>query len=168
VTVKGGLGDDVVWANRGDNWLFGDAGNDRLVGANGDDVIVGGCGDDSLHGGGGDDVFAYGDYAWGQDTIEQLPGGDLLLWFEDGMKLGGVEGDIQLTSDVDGNAVLKRVGSSDKVTVKGYTQAEVADRLVFGSGTYNGQNYGELTAMGVFSPASTERVFEERTRGQLA
>ncbi len=168
LSIHGGLGDDTVWANAGNNTLFGDAGNDRLVGANGNDIIVGGCGDDSLHGGGGDDVFAYGDYAWGQDTIEQLPGGDLLLWFEDGMKLGGVEGDIQLTSDVDGNAVLKRVGSSDKVTVKGYTQAEVADRLVFGSGTYNGQNYGELTAMGVFSPASTERVFEERTRGQLA
>ena len=84
------------------------------------------------------------------------------------MKLGSADGDIQLTTDADNNAVVKRVGTSDKVTVKGYTQAEVADRLVFGSGTYNGQNYGELTAMGVFSPATTERVFEERTRGQLA
>ena len=168
LSIHGGLGDDTIWANAGNNTLFGDAGNDRLVGANGNDVIVGGLGNDSMHGGGGNDVFAYGDYAWGQDTIEQLPGGDLLLWFEDGMKLGGAEGDIQLTSDADGNAVLKRVGTSDKVTVKGYTQAEVVDRLVFGSGTYNGQNYGELSAMGVFSPATTERVFEERTRGQLA
>ncbi|MBO7089486.1 MAG: hypothetical protein J6W70_06245, partial [Lentisphaeria bacterium] len=32
LTIRGGEGNDTIWANKGDNWLFGDAGNDRLVG----------------------------------------------------------------------------------------------------------------------------------------
>ena len=83
LTVRGGLGNDVIWANKGDNRLFGDEGNDRIVGASGNDIIVGGAGNDSLHGGGGDDIFAFGG-DWGQDTIEQLTTGKVTLWFDEG------------------------------------------------------------------------------------
>ena len=167
LSIHGGLGDDTLWSNKGDNTLFGDAGNDRLVGAGGNDVLVGGLGNDSMHGGGGTDVFAFGDYAWGHDTVEQLPGGDFRLWFADGMKLGNAVGDIKLTQDGD-DVVVQRVGTDSKVTVKGFTKSQVSERLLFGDAGFNGLDYANLSAMGVFSPSSTENVFEDKNRGYLA
>ena len=167
LSIHGGLGDDTIWANAGDNTLFGDVGNDRLVGAGGNDVIVGGVGDDSMHGGGGNDIFAFGDIDWGNDTVEQLPGGDFRLWFAEGMKLGNANGDIKLMLD-GGDTVVQRVGTSNTVRVKGLANAEVSSRLIFGSGTYNGLDYSSLSAMGAFSPFGTERVFDKKNRGMLA
>ena len=81
VTVYGGDGDDVIWANSGENTLFGDAGNDRIVGASVNDWIIGGSGDDYMHGGGGNDTFCFGG-DWGNDTVEQLADGTVTLWFD--------------------------------------------------------------------------------------
>lgn len=83
LTVRGGSGDDVLWAAAGDNRLFGDAGNDRIVGAAGDDLIVGGSGNDHLYGGGGCDTFTFGGN-WGQDMVYQEDSGSVILWFESG------------------------------------------------------------------------------------
>ena len=83
LTIRGGDGNDVIWANSGDNFLFGDAGNDRIVGASGSDFIAGGVGNDSMHGGGGADIFAFCD-DWGADTVEQLADGTVTLWFASG------------------------------------------------------------------------------------
>ena len=83
MTIRGGDGDDAIWANKGENFLFGDAGNDRIVGASGNDVIAGGIGNDRMHGGGGDDVFTFCDN-WGTDTVEQLADGSVTLWFASG------------------------------------------------------------------------------------
>ncbi len=83
VKVYGGLGNDTIWANNGNNTLFGDAGNDRIVGGANNDVIAGGIGNDRMHGGGGSDIFCFGDN-WGRDSVEQLAGGSVTLWFEDG------------------------------------------------------------------------------------
>ena len=83
VTIYGGAGDDTIWANNGSNTLYGDAGNDRIIGGSGNDVIVGGSGNDRLHGGGGDDTFCFGGN-WGNDTVEQLDGSSVTLWFESG------------------------------------------------------------------------------------
>lgn len=82
VIVRGGDGNDVIWANSGSNRLFGDDGNDDIVGAYGDDLIVGGLGNDTLIGGGGSDVFAFG-YNDGVDTVRQIAGGSVTLWFAD-------------------------------------------------------------------------------------
>ena len=48
--LKGGAGDDVLWAGRGD------------------DVLVGGTGNDDLRGGAGEDIYLFG-MDWGKDTI---------------------------------------------------------------------------------------------------
>ncbi len=83
VTIYGGEGDDIIWANNSGNILFGDVGNDRIIGGVGSDCIIGGSGNDALHGGGGEDLFCFGG-DWGKDTIEQLSGGKVTLWFESG------------------------------------------------------------------------------------
>ena len=152
VTVKGGLGDDVVWANRGDNWLFGDAGNDRLVGANGNDVIVGGCGDDSLHGGGGEDIFAFGG-DWGNDVVEQLADGKITLWFDEG------------ASAYWDAANLTYFDGANRVQVSGVT----AENVTLKFGDDGSEQYAKLLESGAFDEFSSERIFENKnTRGMLA
>ena len=83
MTVFGGAGDDTIWANSGVNTLYGDAGNDRIIGGSGNDFIIGGAGNDALHGGGGNDTFCFG-ANWGNDTVEQLANGKVILRFETG------------------------------------------------------------------------------------
>ena len=136
VTIYGGDGDDVIWSNKGDNKLFGDAGDDNIIGASGNDVIVGGAGDDRMHGGGGDDIFCFGS-DWGIDTVEQLSGGTVTLWFEDGSE-GNWNADTRTYSD-----------GENTVTVSG--TADVT--LNFG---------GDISSLpeGIFSNAVTKKIFE--------
>ena len=172
MTVRGGLGDDVIWANTGNNRLFGDAGNDRIVGALDNDIIVGGAGDDSLHGGGGDDIFAFGGN-FGQDTVEQLPySGKLTLWFDDVRRE-----DLTLSSDKDGNAVLSCASGS--VTLLEIRNADVATAFANGSndlmdgvslrfGDDGSAQYQELLAAGAFAEFTSEKIFEDKDKGLLA
>ena len=81
--IKGGDGNDVIWANSGSNTLFGEEGDDRIVGGGGNDLIIGGFGNDTMNGGGGNDTFCFCE-DWGQDTITQLEGGSVTLWFANG------------------------------------------------------------------------------------
>ena len=151
MTVRGGLGDDVVWANNGNNWLFGDAGNDRLVGAAGNDVIIGGAGNDSLHGGGGNDIFAFGG-DWGQDTVEQLANGKVTLWFDNG-------------DDSKWDAATLTYQDGDKsVHVSGVTAKDVT--LKFGDD--GSGKYTDLLSAGAFAEFTSEKIFEDRNRGMLA
>ncbi len=90
VTVRGGDGKDVIWAYSGSNKLFGDDGDDKIIGAASNDLIAGGLGNDILHGGGGEDVFAFGAND-GEDTITQLEGGTITLWFAEGTEVTTVE-----------------------------------------------------------------------------
>ncbi len=151
MTVRGGLGDDVVWANNGDNWLFGDAGNDRLVGAAGNDVIVGGAGNDSLHGGGGNDIFAFGG-DWGQDNVEQLANGKVTLWFDNG-------------DESKWNAATLTYQDGDKsVHVSGVT----AEAVTLKFGDDGSGKYTDLLSAGAFTEFSSEKIFEDRNRGMLA
>ena len=148
MTVRGGLGNDTVWANSGENRLFGDAGNDRLVGAAGNDTIVGGAGNDSMHGGGGNDTFTFG-ANWGTDTVEQLAGGEVTLWF---------------TSDIGtwDEGSLTYSDGTNSVTVSGVT----ADRVTLKFGAEAG--YDALASLGAFADASSEKIFEDTTKGLLA
>ncbi|MBR6371918.1 MAG: hypothetical protein IKS20_01930, partial [Victivallales bacterium] len=147
MTVHGGDGDDVLWANNGENRLFGDAGNDRIVGAGGNDVIVGGAGDDSLHGGGGDDIFVFGGN-WGQDTIEQLANGKVTLWFQEGDESKWNAGTLTYT---DGDKSVKVSGVAD-VTLK--------------FGDDGSEQYSNLLASGAFSEFSSQNIFGDK--GMLA
>ena len=151
MTIRGGDGDDVIWANKGDNSLFGDAGNDRIVGASGNDVIAGGIGNDSMHGGGGDDIFTFCENI-GTDTVEQLESGSVTLWFASGSLDNW---DTSTLTYTDGDNSVKVTGiTSDKVTLK------FGDD---GSGLFN-----DLASKGAFLDFTSRMFFEENDKGMLA
>ena len=151
MTIRGGDGNDTIWANKGFNMLFGDAGNDRIAGASGADLIAGGTGDDSLHGGGGDDVFAFC-ADWGTDTVKQLATGRVTLWF--------VSGD---DSHWDPTTMTYTDGSNS-VQVTGVAAEQVA--LKFGSD--GSDQYAQYAAAGAFDGFSSARIFEAQGGGILA
>ena len=150
LTVYGGLGDDTIWANTGNNRLFGDAGNDRIIGAAGDDLIVGGIGNDTMHGGGGNDVFTFCS-DWGTDTVEQLAGGTVTLWFAFG------------SMDNWDASTLTYTDGANSVTVSGITAENIT--LKFGDAS---PDYAALSAAGAFTSAASEKIFEDPTRGMIA
>ena len=150
LTVRGGLGNDVIWANKGDNRLFGDDGNDRLVGASGNDLLVGGLGNDSMHGGGGNDVFAFCEN-WGEDAVEQLADGHVTLWF--------ASGDL-----ANWNAsTLTYADGANSVTVAGVT----ADNVTLEFGDDGSARYAALAEAGAFAGCTSERIFEEHDKFTL-
>lgn len=151
LTIRGGEGNDTIWANKGDNWLFGDAGNDRIVGASGNDVIAGGIGNDRMHGGGGNDVFTFCDN-WGVDNVEQLATGSVTLWFAEG------------SMDNWNEAMLTYTDGDNSVKVSGVT----ADKVTLKFGDDGSAQFASLTSMGAFFDATTERIFEESGKGILA
>ena len=151
VKICGGLGDDTIWANNGNNILFGDAGNDRIVGGSDDDIIIGGAGNDSMHGGEGDDIFCFGEN-WGKDTVEQLVGREITLWFESGSE-----------NNWDASALTYTDGTNS-VKVSGVSAGNIT--LIFGD---NGSTlYDELSAAGCFDAAASEKIFEDKNKGLLA
>ena len=148
LTIRGGDGNDTIWANKGNNWLFGDAGNDRIVGAKGNDVIAGGIGNDHMHGGGGDDIFAFCDN-WGEDTVEQLAGGSVTLWFASG------------SMENWNPSMLTYKDGANIVTVTGVTSVD----LKFGND--GSRQYTPLVSAGAFAEFTSQRIFEEN-KGLLA
>ena len=152
--VRGGDGDDTIWANKGDNFLFGDAGSDRIVGASGDDVIAGGIGDDSMHGGGGSDVFAFCDN-WGADIVNQLKTGSVTLWFASGSLANW---DASTLTYTDGDNSVRVFGvTSDRIELK------------FGeNGPDDAAQFAALTAAGAFDAFTSRRIFEESETGIAA
>ena len=152
LTIRGGDGNDTIWATSGENFLFGDAGTDRVVGASGDDVIAGGIGDDSMHGGGGSDLFAFCS-DWGVDTVEQLSDGDVTLWFASG------------SMDHWDASTLTYTEGNNTVTVSGVT----ADRVTLKFGDDESEEFAQLAAAGAFAAYTSARIFEtEEDRALLA
>ena len=136
VKISGGSGNDTIWASRGSNILFGDEGDDRLIGGKDNDLLSGGSGNDRMHGGGGEDIFTFGG-DWGNDSVEQLAGGSVTLWFEEG-------------SESNWNAdTLTYTDGANSVTVKG----TVSVTLKFGADA-------ELPE-GAFSTSVSRKIFEE-------
>ncbi len=148
LTIRGGAGDDTLWANSGDNFLFGDAGSDRIVGADGSDVIVGGTGNDRMHGGGGDDTFTFGGN-WGNDIIEQLDGGTVTLWFENGVE----ESELTVEQNGSNTKIRAEYGSITVVNT-------APDGIILKFGSDDTGLYAELADLGAFSGTSTEKIFE--------
>ncbi len=151
LTIRGGAGDDVIWANKGSNLLFGDNGNDRIVGASGNDAIAGGLGNDRMHGGGGDDVFTFCDN-WGEDTVQQLAGSSVTLWFLSGS-----------ISNWDAESLTYTDGTNS-VRVSGVTANDVT--LIFGDD--GDERFASLSEAGAFLGFTSDRVFEESGKGILA
>ncbi len=149
--ISSGDGNDVIWANSGDNQLFGDAGDDRIVGASGYDFIVGGIGNDRMHGGGGDDIFAFCEN-WGEDTVEQLADGSVLLWFASGSEENWNESTLTYTD------------GENSVRVSGVTE----DRITLKFGNDWSMLYTEVELAGGFLELTSRRIFEESDEGMLA
>ncbi len=147
MTLRGGDGNDILWANSGANRLFGDAGNDRITGGGGNDLFSGGDGNDSLRGNGGTDLFVFGGN-WGNDTIEQLENGAVVLWFEDG-DLN--HWNAETLTYKDGQNTVKISGvSAEQIT------------LYFGAEEdYNGISYSELSELGAFGGSSSKCIWEQ-------
>ena len=147
ITVHGGLGNDIIWANSGSNTLFGDTGHDRIVGAAGNDIIVGGSGNDYLHGGGGQDIFVFGGN-WGKDSVRQLADGKVTLWFAEGSR-DNWDSSTGTYTDGENSVTLRGV---KKVTLR------------FGD---NGSElYDNLVAAGAFTEFTSKKIFS--STGMLA
>ena len=152
MAVFGGEGNDTIWANSGTNILFGDAGDDRLVGGNGSDVLIGGSGNDRMHGGGGDDIFTFGG-SWGNDTVEQLDGGIVILWFETG-------------SYANWNAdTLTYFDGYNSVKVSGVSKDDTA--VIFAD-AIGADTFTTFQDIGAFLDSSSEKIFENKNKGMLA
>ena len=110
---------------------------------------MGGIGEDHMHGGGGNDIFAFG-VDWGQDTVEQLATGKVTLWFANGEE-----------SNWNASTLTYRDGKNS-VTVSGVALDSVS--LKFGN---EGGLYSELLAAGAFDDFTSERIFDDKTKGML-
>ena len=142
MTIRGGAGNDVIWANNGANRLFGDEGDDRIIGGAGNDVIVGGAGSDVLNGFGGDDIFCFGGN-WGNDTVLQDESGTVTLWFDSGSEdLWDAE---TRTYTADAGRTVTVLGTAEVTLKFGDDQSEL---------------YAELAALGAFQEYSTQNVYE--------
>ena len=155
MTLRGGDGNDTIWADKTGSRLFGDDGDDRLVGGDGDDLIVGGIGDDTMHGGGGNDIFAFCE-DWGTDTIEQREGGALTLWFASGNAANwNVE-------------TLTYTDKENSVTVSGVG----AQKITLKFGDDESAQFETLSQLCAFEEISSGNIFdkkdEEKEAGILA
>ena len=155
LTIRGGDGDDVIWANKGNNRLFGDDGNDRIVGASGDDVIVGGAGNDSMRGGGGCDIFVFCEN-WGVDTVDLSENELATLWFASGDESNW---DAETLTYTDGE---------NSVTVSGIFADLVILKFGDDGSEEFAEQFAELSAAGAFDAYTSRKIFEESTTGAIA
>ncbi|NCC23227.1 MAG: hypothetical protein EOM26_12340, partial [Alphaproteobacteria bacterium] len=87
MTLNGGEGDDIIWANSGNDTIDGLGGNDILDGGPGNDRVDGDDGDDYVRGGDGDDVVLGGagdDSLFGDGGNDRLIGGTGTDYLEGG------------------------------------------------------------------------------------
>lgn len=131
--IRGDKGDDTLRGGAGNDQLEGDDGNDQLLGGTGRDTVDGGKGDDLLTGGVGNDVFRFGNNE-GSDTITDFADGF------DRIKLSapGIAnfGDLTITADLDGNAVVSFFsGGPSEIVLLGVSVADLsASDFIFSPG----------------------------------
>jgi len=97
-----------------------------------------------MHGGGGDDMFTFCEN-WGKDTVEQLAGGKVTLWF--------ASGDVSNWNE----AKLTYTDGTNSVTVKGVT----ADRIELKFGDDGTEMFAWLAGLDAFEAYSSRKIFEE-------
>ena len=128
--IQGTLANDTLRGDEGNDYMVGNAGNDILYGEAGNDILYGGEGDDQLYGGEGDDTYVFnkGD---GNDTIYDEQGNNIV-------KFGEGIGKEDLTFAFTGSNLSIKYGSSDTVTVNGYTNntAYQIDKIELGNGNF--------------------------------
>lgn len=159
ISLHGGDGDDVIWGPNTASKLFGDNGNDRIVGGSGDDLIVGGEGNNDLHGGGGNDTFCF--YNNPDDieknTVTQLDGGSVILWFDKDVVGEWDEETLTFTYSYEDE------GNKSTVIVKGVEDDDISIRI--GDHDYDdtevlyADKYAELVKENAFAENSSNRIY---------
>ncbi|MGP4844154.1 calcium-binding protein [Marinobacter sp. 1Y8] len=138
--LDGSSNNDWVQGFNGNDTLAGAAGDDRLEGGNGNDSLNGGLGADTLIGGRGNDTYRFssGD---GQDVIDNVGGGNDILYFED-ITFNQVASGLMKSGN---SLVLQVSGGSDSVTIQNFFSGgdQALDQIEFGSG-------GQLTSGQIF------------------
>lgn len=77
--IRGGLGNDVIYASSGNNTLIAGEGNDILVGGSGRDTLITCVGNDRLEGGENDDTYIIG-HGEGKITIQDEHGNNIIIF----------------------------------------------------------------------------------------
>lgn len=150
--IRGGAGNDTVFASAGNDSVNGGAGDDNLFGGGGDDTVDGGAGDDTLWGGGGDDTVDGGagnDTLWGgggNDLFTGGGGGDVFIFasghgdetitdfdlVEDSLRLIATTTDftdadsVTAASSVVGGNLVIDLGGGDSLTLVGLGLSDIA------------------------------------------
>ncbi|MBO7146189.1 MAG: hypothetical protein J6W81_00390, partial [Lentisphaeria bacterium] len=91
-------------------------------------------------------LFTFGE-DWGKDVVEQLDGGSVTLWFEDGS-----------ASNWDASTLTYTDGDNS-VQVIGIDAGNIS--LEFG---------GDISSLpeGAFADAASEKIFEDKNKGMIA
>jgi Ca2+-binding RTX toxin-like protein len=106
--IRGNSGNDVIDLTAdgdgytGDLLLKGGAGNDHLWAGSGEDVLIGGAGNDDLRGGAGDDIYLFG-LEWGQDKVVDDGG---MLVFDNAL-----QGKLTVNANGDGSLISDGVNT---------------------------------------------------------
>lgn len=117
--LQGGGGADTLEGGTGNDMLNGLGGDDLLLGGEGDDTLVGGQGFDTLIGGQGNDTYRLAG-SWGQVLINEQAmesGVDVIEILDVSSQ------DVRL-SRVGNDLILLRQGSSDRITISNYFNAD--------------------------------------------
>lgn len=136
VTIKGGIGNDV---------LTGNTKNDVITGNDGNDTIIGGGGNDSLDGGAGNDVITAGN---GNSTIVGGAGNDTITAGNGNYSISGGEGNDTITAGngahtIDGGAGTDTITIGTGLAV--VTGGAGSDTFVLNAPNANGNIYATIT-----------------------
>ncbi len=120
-TIRGGAGDDQIYAMYGNDVVYGDEGNDTVTGGTGNDYIDGGDGNDSLDGGTGSDTLMGGNGDDQMSMSQMSPG-------VTGVMSGGAGNDtIKLYTERDGlKAAITAGDGADSISLLMSTDAQVS------------------------------------------
>lgn len=151
-TVIGGSDDDFLIGSTGNNHLIGNAGDDYIAGIAGTNIIDGGAGDDLLKGGTGDDTYIFCD-GWGDDVVNELPGGNdtfdfscvtvELIFYISSIIVEDIDGNNSLSYM--GNLVNNIIGGQNNDTFN-FSDGASLDGFIDGNGGTNTFNLSDYTS----------------------
>ncbi|SES39143.1 Hemolysin-type calcium-binding repeat-containing protein [Tranquillimonas rosea] len=111
----GGTGDDTIWMGAGDDTVYAGAGDDLIGGAAGDDEIWAGAGNDTVYAGGGAERIGAGT---GTDEIWAGGGNDTVYGVAGDNDIGGGDGDDEIWAGTGADSVLG--GDGDDLIMAGW------------------------------------------------
>ncbi len=154
--IRGGAGNDTLYASAGSSTIDGEAGNDTLNGGKANDKLNGGAGADTLKGGSGNDSINGGDDSdilYGDDGNDSLTGGN------SNDKLYGDAGNDTLKGG-NGNDALYGGDGNDKL------YGDVGEDILFG-GTGKDTLYGGSDADTLYGQGNADTLYGQAGADQL-